>query len=92
MNLSKLNQILNFILIIVTVYAVFTFVNQQSKLNSYNKDISYYKTQIEDLEAEKQELLATQANVNSEDYIEEVARKNLDMYLPNEIVYVDASK
>ena len=92
MNLSKLNQILNFILIIVTVYAVFTFVNQQSKLNSYNKDISYYKTQIEDLEAKKQELLTTQANVNSEDYIEEVARKNLDMYLPNEIVYVDASK
>ena len=92
MNLSKLNQILNFILIIVTVYAVFTFVNQQSKLNSYNKDISYYKTQIKDLEAKEQELLATQANVNSEDYIEEVARKNLDMYLPNEIVYVDASK
>ena len=47
MNISKVNQILNFILIIVTVYAVFTFVNQQSKLNSYNKDISYYKTQIE---------------------------------------------
>lgn len=92
MNISKVNQILNFILIIVTVYAVFTFVNQQSKLNSYNKDISYYKTQIEELETKKEELLAIQANVNSEDYIEEVARKNLDMYLPNEIVYVDASK
>lgn len=92
MNISKINQILNFILIIVAVYAVFTFVNQQSKLNSYNKDISYYEAQIEELNNKKEELLATQANVNSEDYIEEVARKNLDMYLPNEIVYVDASK
>ena len=49
MNISKINQILNFILIIVAVYAVFTFVNQQSKLNSYNKDISYYEAQIEEL-------------------------------------------
>lgn len=92
MNISKINKFLNLILIIVAVYAVFTFINQQSKLNSYNKDISYYETQIEELKAEKEELLATQVNVNSEDYIEEVARKNLDMYLPNEIVYVDASK
>ena len=31
-------------------------------------------------------------NINSEEYIEEVAREKLDMYLPNERVYIDISK
>ena len=92
MNIFKVNKLLNLILIFMLAYTLITFVGQQSKLNSYNKDISYYEAQIEELKNKKEELLATQASVNSEDYIEEVARKNLDMYLPNEIVYVDASK
>ena len=31
-------------------------------------------------------------NINSKEYIEEVAREKLDMYLPNEKVYIDISK
>lgn len=92
MNILEVNKIVNLLLILVVVYFVFTFVNQQSKLNSYNKDISYYTTQIEELKEKKEELLATQENVNSKEYIEKVAREKLDMYLPNEIVYVDVSK
>ena len=34
----------------------------------------------------------TKENVNSTEYIEEVAREKLDMYLPNERVYIDISK
>ena len=88
MNIFKLNKVMNLILILVAIYGLLTFVNQQSKLNSYKKDISYYSTQIEELEDKKEELLATQENVNSKEYIEEVARKQLNMYLPNETVYV----
>ena len=44
-------------------------------------------------EKEKQEeLKTTKENINSEEYIEEVAREKLDMYLPNEKVYIDISK
>ena len=92
MNIIKINKFFNLILIIVIIYFLFTFINQQTKLNSYNQDISYYTTQIEELEKEKEELLATQKNVNSEEYIEKVAREKLDMYLPNETVYIDISK
>ena len=28
-------------------------------------------------------------NINSEKYIEEIAREKLDMYLPNEKVFID---
>lgn len=92
MNFSKSNQIINIILVLFVIYAIFTFINQQQKLNSYSKDISYYNSQIEKLNEEKQELLAIEENVNSPEYIEEVARESLDMYLPNERIYIDISK
>lgn len=92
MNILKINKMINLILVISIIYAVFTFVGQQSKLNSYNKEISNYNAQIEELKEEKEELLATQENVNSPEYIEKIAREKLDMYLPNETVYIDASK
>ena len=89
MNIIKINKLLTLLLILIIVYFLFTFSNQQTKLNSYNKDISYYTTQIEELKNKKEELLATEQNVNSEEYIEKIAREKLDMYLPNERVYVD---
>ena len=92
MNILKFNKLMNYILITVIIYTFFTFINQQSKLNSYSKDISYYNTQIEELKDKKEELLKTQENVNSEEYIEKIAREKLDMYLPNETVYIDANK
>lgn len=92
MNIIKTNKLLTLLLVLIIIYFIFTFINQQTKLNSYNKDISYYTTQIEELEEKKEELLATEENVNSEEYIEKVAREKLDMYLPNETVYIDISK
>ena len=92
MSFFKSNKMFNIILVLFIIYALFTFSNQQKKINSYEKDIAYYTTQIEDLNSEKEELLAIQENVNSPEYIEEVAREKLDMYLPNERVYVDISK
>lgn len=76
MNIFKVNKMLNLILVLVLIYACFTFFNQQAKLNSYSQDISYYTAQKEELELKKAELLEEQKNVNSERYIEEVARKN----------------
>ena len=92
MNILKVNKLLNLILVVAAIYAVINFIGQQSKLNSYNKDISYYSAQIEELEEKKKELLETQENVNSPEYIEQIAREELDMYLPNETVYIDVSK
>ena len=54
MNISKLNKAMNLIIILLVVYVIFTVIKQQSKINSYNKDISYYTTQKESLE-EKQD-------------------------------------
>lgn len=92
MNILKINKMINLILVITIIYAIFTFAKQQAKLNSYHKDITYYTSQKESLEKKHEELLATQENVNSPEYIEKMARDELDMYLPNETVYVDVNK
>ena len=73
-------------------YAIAIIVNQQVKLNSYATQKEYYQ---EDLKAKKErneDLVSMQENVNSPEYIEDIAREKLDMYLPNERVYIDMSK
>ncbi len=86
---STLNKIF---LIIGIFYFIYIFSTQQQKLDSYCKDKKYYESQIEDLKAKKEELLEIKENVNSVEYIEEMAREKLDMYLPNERVYIDMGK
>ena len=86
---SKVYKVL---VIVVLIYAAYIFYTQQIKLNAYNKEKQYYNDQIADLNAQKEELIVEKENVNSPEYIEDIAREKLDMYLPNEKVFVDISK
>ena len=86
---SKVYKVL---FIAVLVYAIYIFYTQQIKLNNYNKEKQYYNDQIADLNAQKEELIVEKENVNSPEHIEDIAREKLDMYLPNEKVFVDINK
>ena len=79
-------------LIIFVVYASSILIKQQIKLNSYAKQKEYYQNELQEKNDKNKELTAMQENVNSPEYIEEIARDKLDMYLPNERVYIDISK
>lgn len=74
------------------IYAVFVFISQQNTLNTYNKEVSKYKQEIEDAKETKESLIAMKDNINSPEYIEEIARDKLGMYLPNERVFIDIGK
>lgn len=78
--------------IIIALYIISIFVSQQKTLNNYRAEVSKYKTDIEQAEETKESLLAMKENVNSPEYIEEIARDKLGMYLPNEKVYIDIGK
>ena len=80
------------IVIAFLVYVAYVLYTQQTKLHSYAKDKQYYEDQIADLNEQKEELIVEKENVNSPEYIEDIAREKLDMYLPNEKVYVDTNK
>ena len=80
------------LLVLVSIYVVHVFITQQSTLNSYAKESKQYESQIETAKEEQAELNETINNLNSTEYIEEQAREKLNMYLPNERVYIDINK
>lgn len=80
------------IVVMIGIYVIYTFISQQKTLNAYKAEEKRYEEQITVQKEKQEELNQTKANINSEEYIEEVAREKLDMYLPNERVYIDITK
>ena len=72
--------------------SVTTFINQEKVLSSYKEQEEEVESQIEEAKEEQEELNLSKENVNSLEYIEQVAREKLNMYYPNEKIYVDNSK
>ena len=77
------------LVVLVIVYVISVIVNQQDKLNSYKQSQAYYEEKYSQEVARQEELKALKENINSPEYIEQLAREKLDMYLPNERVYID---
>ena len=77
------------IVLLLGIYAVYTFFSQQESLNSYAAGQEYYANKVAEQKEQKQALLKMKDNINSPEYIEQIAREKLDMYLPNERVYFD---
>lgn len=78
--------------VVVGFYIISIFISQQKTLNTYQKEIQQYEGQIEEAQETQDSLVAMKDNVNSPQYIEELAREKLGMYLPNEKVYIDIGK
>jgi len=76
------------IIAVIVIYTIVYYINQQKKLDKYETEQSYYKAQIEELQIEQEDLKKDQDNMNSSEYIEEQARSKMDMYYPNERVYI----
>lgn len=89
---NGINLIKKICFIVIGIYVITIFANQQKTLNSYKTSQEYYKQEIETKLAYQESLNETKENINSEEYIEQIAREKLDMYLPNEKVYIDKNK
>ena len=76
-------------ILLIAIYVIFTLINQQKTLNKYSKNSEELNTQIAEAEEEKEELTRQKDNVDSLDFIEKTARDMLDMYYPNERVYIN---
>lgn len=83
-------RIISFLMfLVICTYAVITLINQQITINRYKENQAKLTKQIQEEQNYKDELIAKKDNVNSEEFIEQMAREKLDMYLPTEKVYVD---
>lgn len=88
-----LKNLLKKILIIAfIIYLVYTFISQQKTLNSYAKEKEIYTEEKELAQEEQNELNEMKENIDSDEYIEQIAREKLGMYYPNERVYIDIEK
>lgn len=77
------------LIFIISLYAIFTLISQQNTLNQYSKNSQELSQKIEEEKQEKEELAKKKEDVNSLEFIEQTAREKLDMYYPNEKVYMD---
>lgn len=73
-------------------YFFVILINQQVSLNSYKTQMRSYQEQIKKEESRKTELNSQRENANSDEFIEQMAREKLNLYLPNERVYIDMGK
>ncbi len=87
--MKKKLKIGRFIIIAVLIYFVIVCISQQEVINSYNKEAAVYEGEIEKANEENSNLQDIKSNINSTEYIEQVAREKLGMYLPNERAYID---
>ena len=83
------NLIKRLVILCIIIYAISTFFNQQKILNTYATNKKELENQLQHATERQEQLNEIKENVNSKEYIEEVARKKLDMYLPNERVYIN---
>lgn len=90
MNLKKVIE--GIIIILIGIYFINVLVAQQKALTTYSAEVSEYQSRLETEISDKESLEDTINNLNSTEFIESVAREKLDMYLPNEKIYVDISK
>ena len=82
----------NLLILLILMYGIFTLANQQKVLNQYNNNSKELASQIKKQQTINEELIAEKDNVNSKEFIEKMAREKLEMYYPNEKVYIDIGK
>ncbi len=76
-------------IVLIALYVVFTLINQQKALNQYTKTSKELVEKINEQKTHKEELSKRKNDADSLEFIEQTAREKLDMYYPNERVYID---
>lgn len=90
--ISISNLLLIPLIIVLFIFLIKSIFYQINVLAKQEKDLKYYISEKEKLARENIELQEKAKKINSNEYIEDVARKKLDMYYSNEKVYLDYNK
>jgi cell division protein FtsB len=92
MNKGKRSPLLVFALLVIFLYLSYIAVNQQQVLNAKNLTLDKLEDKIEE-EAKLNEKLSKERDmIQSDEYVEKVARERLGMVKKNERVYMDIGK
>lgn len=89
---KKKNNVFRMFFVVLSVYFIYTLFDQQIQINKYNSQIEMYEKDIENKNKLVDYYLAQKENVNSTEYIENVARDTLGYVKPYEKIFIDANK
>jgi len=76
------------ILIILIIYVGLTFINQQKTLNQYSKNYEDLTSQIEKQKEYNEQLSKKKQDIESTDFIEDMAREKLGICLMRRYIWI----
>jgi cell division protein DivIC len=68
---------------------MYSLVKQEVAMNKYQKEKASYMEQINLAKQKQEEYRNYSEYINSEEYIEKIAREKLGMLLPEERIYIE---
>ncbi len=86
---KRKNWLKIFIILFLAVYAMYSLVKQEVAMNKYQKEKASYMEQINLAKQKQEEYRNYSEYINSEEYIEKIAREKLGMLLPEERIYIE---
>jgi len=92
MNKRKRNSFGIFILLAIFIYLSYIFVNQQRLLYAKSIELSKIENKIAEEEKLNEELNREKEMIQSDEYMEKIAREKLGMVKKDERIYVDIGK
>lgn len=86
---KKLNALLLIIMSGLIVYFAVTFIKQQEEINTIQNEMKALRHKIEKEKEIQEELLEQQDIIETDEFIEKIAREKLGMVKEGERIYVD---
>lgn len=86
---KKVSPINFFVILFFIVYSGITFVKQEIEIKKYDKEKQVYLEQIAMAKEKNDQYRKYSEYVNTDEYIEKIAREKLRMLLPEEKIYIE---
>ena len=80
------------ILLLIIFYIVFIFSDKYAQILQLKEDIKKLETEVENLKLKNTSLLSEIELLKDDDYIEKIAREELGLSKPNEIIFKATQK
>lgn len=89
---NKKIRVFHIIVFAFVLYFVYTLYDQQIQMNKYDSQIEMYTSDIKSKTELKEYYSGQKVNINSDEYIEKIARESLGYVKPYEKIFIDANR
>lgn len=77
---------------VFVMYFIYTLYDQQLQINKYDSQIDMYNADIKNKKDLKEYYNGQKVNIDSDEYIEKIARESLGYVKPYEKIFIDANR